>query len=180
MTTTLLSSPNPLVRPRLDPARLVDIAAGIAAMEPLWRAVVRHEPGGRRPVRLLATDDVEVWVIGWLAGQGVALHDHGDSAGALVVTEGTLLEVRATEHGLVRADLRAGARRSLPHGLVHDVVNPGPAAASSVHVYSPPLQVMTRFEPGTLRRLADDPVEQTPAALPPSVAAVLLSAARSG
>src|SRR5262245_34784611 len=97
---TLTATPAPPAAPStracgdpLPAAMLADIAAGLAAAPPLWRAVVRHDPDGRRPVRLLATDRYEVWVIGWTTGQHVRLHDHGASAGAVVVAEGELVEV---------------------------------------------------------------------------------------
>ena len=50
-------------------------------------------PGGRRPVRLVVCDLWEAWVVGWTPGQHVDVHDHGDSAGVLVVVEGDLVEV---------------------------------------------------------------------------------------
>ena len=44
------------------------------------------------------------------------------------------------------------ARRTIsavwPTDHVHDVVNPGPGVATSVHVYSPPMEKMTFFAPG--------------------------------
>src|SRR5215510_1204315 len=72
----------------LPEAVLADIAAGFAAATPLWAGAARHDPEGRRPVRLLATERYEVWVIGWTTGQRVRLHDHGGSAGMVVLTEG--------------------------------------------------------------------------------------------
>ena len=72
---------------------LADIATGLAEANTLWEAVVRHEPDGRRPIRLLVTERYEAWVIGWLDGQGVRMHDHGSSAGVVVVTEGELTEL---------------------------------------------------------------------------------------
>lgn len=125
---------------------LADIAAGIAAAPESWRHLVRHDPDGRQPVRLLATEAYEVWVIGWTPGQGVRPHDHGGSSAALVVTDGELLEV----------DLLANRRRLAPGnvlrlgpGIVHDVVNHSNAPATSVHVYSPPLTEMTYYDPDT-------------------------------
>ena len=78
---------------------LVDIASGLAASTALVEAVARHDPLGRRPVRLLATDRYEAWVIGWTTGQRVELHDHGNSVGVIAVTEGTLTEVRPDRDG---------------------------------------------------------------------------------
>src|SRR5215471_9651230 len=148
---TLTATPAPPAVPStracaepLPAAVLADIAAGLAAAPPLWRSVVRHDPEGRRPVRLLATDRYEVWVIGWTTGQHVRLHDHGASAGAVVVVEGELVEVvpriggPAAEHAL-----GGDGPRHLAVGTVHDVVNRAAAPATSIHVYSPPLSSMT-------------------------------------
>jgi len=126
---------------------LADIAAGIAAATPLWSEAVRHDPDGRQPVRLIATERYEVWVIGWTIGQSVRVHDHGDSAGAFVVTAGELTEVLPDGRGgRVERALATGRRRDLPVGLVHDVVNRKPAPATSIHVYSPPITHMTYYD----------------------------------
>ncbi len=131
---------------RLDPGALADIATGLACAEPLWRAVVRHDEGERRPVRLLATDAYEVWVIGWSPGQTLDLHDHGDSAGVVVVVEGELEERTAVDGELVDDVLRPGRVRWLPPGIVHAVRGTLDGPATSIHVYSPPLDRMTRFD----------------------------------
>ena len=146
---------------------LADIAAGFAAARPLWESTVRHHPDGRRPVRLIGTERYEVWVIGWTAGQNVRAHDHGDSTGAFVVTEGELTEVLPSgAGGVVERTLGVGRLRHLALGTVHDVVNRATAPATSIHVYSPPLTSMTyydeTFEPihresiGEERPLLDD------------------------
>ena len=134
---------------------LADIAAGFAAARPLWESAVRHDPDGRRPVRLIGTERYEVWVIGWTTGQNVRVHDHGDSTGAFVVTEGELTEVLPSGPGAaVERTLGVGRLRHLALGTVHDVVNRADAPASSIHVYSPPLTTMTYYDSETL-----DPVE---------------------
>lgn len=151
----------------LSPHVLADIAAGFAAARPLWESTVRHHPDGRRPVRLIGTERYEVWVIGWTAGQNVRAHDHGDSTGAFVVTEGELTEVLPSgAGGVVERTLGVGRLRHLALGTVHDVVNRATAPATSIHVYSPPLTSMTyydeTFEPihresiGEERPLLDD------------------------
>jgi mannose-6-phosphate isomerase-like protein (cupin superfamily) len=136
---------------------LADIATGIAAARPLWGAVVRHDTECRQPVRLLATERYEVWVIGWTSGQGVELHDHGASAGTFVVTSGTLTEVLPHPVGAVERSLEAGRVRHVPVGAVHDVVNRAGEPATSIHVYSPPLTTMTYYEPETLTPIATAP-----------------------
>ncbi len=136
----------------LSPALLADIADGLAASEDLWRSAVVHDDAERRPVRLVTTDSYEVWVIGWMPGQGVDLHDHGDSIGHIVVVDGTLTEVepRSTGGEPFIHPLEAGDGHHLPLGLVHDIVNTGTEPATSIHVYSPPLTEMTFYEPSTL------------------------------
>jgi mannose-6-phosphate isomerase-like protein (cupin superfamily) len=141
---------------------LADIARGLAAAVPLWSAVVRHDPDGRLPVRLVATERYEVWVIGWTTGQNVRVHDHGDSAGAFVVAEGELTEVIPARGGAIARTLGTGRLRHLPVGTVHDVINRAAAPATSVHVYSPPITRMTYYDPTTLEpgiteRVAPEP-----------------------
>ena len=137
---------------------LADIGRGLAASPSLWRPHAHHRPDDRRPVRLLATDHYEAWVIGWTQGQGVELHDHGDSVGTLTVIEGRLDELVLDHGGLRRRPLVAGSTATLPAGLVHDVVAPRTAPATSLHVYSPPLRSMT-FYAADGRRLRTEPVE---------------------
>lgn len=149
MTTTAVAPTRPAPLP---PEVLADICAGVAAAEAWWRPHAHHDPAGRRPVRLLATDVYEVWVIGWTTGQGVELHDHGDAAGALVVVEGGLAELtyEPGSGALAHRAITPGVVHPLPEGLVHDVVAAAPVATTSIHVYSPPLAAMRRWDPVTL------------------------------
>ncbi len=138
MTTTTIASPIPL-------DLLTDIGRGLARAPSLWRDHAHHRTGDRRPVRLLATEHYEAWVIGWTTGQGVELHDHGEAMGALTVVEGNLDELVLHGGRLRRRTLAQGTTVALPVGLVHDVVAPGPGPATSVHVYAPPLRQMTFY-----------------------------------
>jgi len=133
--------PHPIELPAeaLDRATMLDIACGIASARDLWSQHVRHDETERRPVRLLATDAYEVWVIGWTTGQGVSLHDHGGSSGVVVVTEGRLTE-RA--RGGTTRQLLVGELAELGPDDVHEVFNAADEPATSVHVYSPPLAAM--------------------------------------
>lgn len=130
----------------LDGDLLLDIASGIAAARTLWEPAGVPDPVERRCVRLLATDDYEVWVLAWAPGQAAELHDHGDAAGAVVVVEGTLTERAVEADGVRTTELPAGAARLLAVGLVHEVANESAAGAVSIHVYSPPLRTMTRYD----------------------------------
>lgn len=161
-TTEAPARPAPLA-----PEVLADIAAGIGAAEAWWRPHAHHDPDARRPVRLLATEAYEVWVIGWTAGQGVALHDHGDAAGALLVVEGGLAELAYDPGtgGLRHRALPPGEVHPLPAGLVHDVMAAAPGPTTSIHVYSPPLASMRRWDPVTLEPEAYEAVEPDAPAL---------------
>ena len=133
------------VDPPLALPLLLDIAQGLAAAEDLWRPHAHHDEAERRPVRLVASDRWEAWVIGWSTGQRVELHDHGASAGALVVVQGDLVEITEVAGRYRPRTLLTGAAVELPLGLVHDIVATGPQPATSIHVYSPVLEAMTFY-----------------------------------
>lgn len=160
---TVLTLPTPSRPAPVDDDLLEDIATGIAAATPLWRAHVRHDATERRPVRLLATPAYEVWVIGWTTGQQVPLHDHGEAAGVVAVVEGRLTERELDGSVLSVSHLPAGTVRHLPVGHVHEVVNDADAPATSIHVYSPPLSTMRSYDPSSLAPSAVEHVEHEPA-----------------
>ncbi|MFI9505856.1 cysteine dioxygenase [Nocardia sp. NPDC052566] len=142
-------------------------------------------PGDERwATRLLADDEVDVWLISWTPGKSTELHDHAGSLGALTVLSGALSEFRWNGAELRRRTLTAGDQASFPIGWVHDVMrapaqsidtagssinvtaqSTGPLEPTlSVHAYSPPLTAMSYYEVtghGTLRRtrtvLTDQP-----------------------
>jgi predicted metal-dependent enzyme (double-stranded beta helix superfamily) len=169
-----------LGRPRpLPTAVLADIATRVAHHEPLWRAVAHHDPRERRPVRLIAGERYEVWVIGWTNKQGVVLHDHGGSAAAVAVVEGTLAE-EALEGGVPRyRRLETGTIRELRPGALHSIANRWRPNATSIHVYSPPLTVMTHYQAEDLRPTGSERVEGGAPALPAAVASTLLHPAQA-
>jgi hypothetical protein len=99
--------------------------------------------------KLLATADYEVWLIAWAAAGALELHDHGGSEGAVCVAAGRLIETYTDlvdRHPLRTVTMDVGRPMALPATRVHEVWNPGPAPALSVHVYSPPLTAMTFFD----------------------------------
>lgn len=152
------------VREPLDHAVLVDIACGIAEARDLWAPHAVHDPMDRAPQRLLVTDAYEVWVIGWTEGQGVDMHDHGGSAGVLVVTEGVLTERRA---GSEPEKLGPGAVQELSPSVRHEVANLDRAPATSIHVYSPPLVAMGYYDEHGERSILLEPIPDEPAVLDP-------------
>ncbi|MFC9892874.1 cysteine dioxygenase [Nocardia sp. NPDC127579] len=123
----------------------------------------------RWATRLVADDEVDIWLISWTPGKSTELHDHAGSLGALTVLSGALAEFRWDGTQLRRRTLAAGDQAAFPIGWVHDVEHaPEPSGLGdptlSVHAYSPPLTAMSYYEVsdhGTLRRthtvLTDQP-----------------------
>jgi hypothetical protein len=100
---------------------------------------------------IVANDQFEAWVVAWPVGGAIELHDHGNSAGAVVVARGVLSEtsVRPSDDQTVFASstsVGTGEHVIFGPGYVHDFVNSGPGPALSVHVYSPALHSMTYFD----------------------------------
>jgi predicted metal-dependent enzyme (double-stranded beta helix superfamily) len=163
-TTTRPTSPASMQPGQLLGARqLVDVVRRLAASPADWVTRVRLNTAGRWYERIHLDGSHEVWVISWLPGQATGFHDHGGSAGAFAVVWGTLTERRvvgAVTTGQVLAKpVGAGASRAFGPRYIHDIGN---AAASvvavSVHAYSPPLTVMTRYDltPGGLVQLGTE------------------------
>ena len=162
MNRRLLAPPQPRspargtslwARPQPSPAGFSH--AALATMAEGLASVVTAEsvpllPGASRSfAQLLATADCEVWLIAWAAAGALEFHDHGGSSGALCVVEGQLLETYTDlvdRHPLRSVTVGPGRPMVLPATRVHEVCNPGPAPALSVHVYSPPLRTMTFFD----------------------------------
>ena len=100
---------------------------------------------------IVANEQLEAWVVAWPVGGAIELHDHGNSAGAVVVARGTLTETSVrpgTDRHLVAASTSIATGDHVVFGpdYVHDFVNGGPGPALSVHVYSPALRSMTYFD----------------------------------
>jgi mannose-6-phosphate isomerase-like protein (cupin superfamily) len=147
MTTTTISSTTP---------RLAEIARSVADRPEEWLHRVRLSADRRWYERLSRDADHEVWLISWLPGQATGFHDHGDSEGAFTVVLGSLEE---RDPGEART-VGAGESWLFGRDYVHDVRNVSSAPAVSVHVYSPPLSSMGRYEE-TDEGLIPVAVEQT-------------------
>jgi predicted metal-dependent enzyme (double-stranded beta helix superfamily) len=104
----------------------------------------------RRYELLELTDELEIWAIHWPQGQGLELHDHGGSVGALWVVEGSLEEHYVQpDRSLARRSIVSGGGAAFGPRYVHDVVNTQAAPATSVHAYSPPMESMTFYRHGS-------------------------------
>jgi mannose-6-phosphate isomerase-like protein (cupin superfamily) len=143
---------------RLTTAELTDWARALAAHPGEWLSRVRLSAEGRWYERIHRGDGHEIWLISWLPEQGTGFHDHGQSAGAFAVALGSL-----EEHDIAGArSVHAGQVRGFGPGYIHDVRNAASAPAVSVHVYSPPLAVMNRYErtdSGFVQRATEDATE---------------------
>ena len=140
------SSERPITTP-LSP-RLLAAVARDHADTARFDAVPEPAPFERTFVCVQRTRTHDVWLIRWAPGSRATLHDHGHSAGVLCVVDGELVEFQPDGrhgHGL-RQVLRRSDHRPMPPSHVHEVVNESPVIAASVHVYSPPLDVMHRYE----------------------------------
>ncbi len=129
-----------------DTANLV---GELAADPTFWREQVRHHPTERWHTRLHWSPFVEVYLLGWTAEQDTRMHDHGGSVGAFAVADGELFEERSRA-GAVTTDRRrhrAGDVVAFDARHVHNLGNLGPAVATSIHAYSPPLPFMRFYEP---------------------------------
>ncbi|WP_346048771.1 cysteine dioxygenase family protein [Actinomadura chokoriensis] len=123
-------------------AALAAAAAELADNCDEWLPRVRLSPEGRWYERLHRDGDREIWLISWLPGQSTGLHDHGGSHGAFAVALGALEEY---DLGGVRT-VTAGPPRAFGPDYLHEVRNVSAAPAVSVHVYSPPLATMNRYD----------------------------------
>ncbi|RKS73083.1 Cysteine dioxygenase type I [Actinomadura pelletieri DSM 43383] len=121
---------------------LAATAAELAERSAEWLPRVRLDPQGRWYERLHRYDDQEIWLISWLPGQTTGLHDHGGSRGAFAVALGSLQE---RDLSGVR-EITPGRARAFGPEYVHEVRNGSFAPAVSVHVYSPPLATMNRYD----------------------------------
>ena len=139
------------------PAFPLATALRLAADDALWRPALDFDPERRYYRRLLADEHHEAWLLSWLPGQGTDWHDHGGSAGAFVVVQGSLVE-RTARHGVVRGLRRVhrpGGGDEFGAQYVHRVSNDGPDPAVSLHVYAPRLTTQRDYvaDDGILRLL---------------------------
>src|SRR3954468_5795609 len=138
----------------LPDAALVVIAEGLAASVTADDRPVAPA-GGRAFRRLLSTPSYEAWLIVWSPGAVLELHDHGGATAAVHLVDGALAEglVDRANGAMRPRQLVAGCTVTIPAHQAHEVCNAGLIEAASVHVYSPPLEAMTFFDPpagGTL------------------------------
>lgn len=115
-----------------------------AADRERWVRHLRFDPSHRQWARLPAPDDVDLWLLTWQYAQSTELHDHGDSAAAVIVLRGQLRELRVDQtEALTERTLTLGQLSTVPVGERHDLIHAGDVPAVSLHGYSPRLTSMT-------------------------------------
>lgn len=134
-----------------DPLRSLtaELATTWAAAPSRWEHRVEHVEHERWYLPLTTDDHASVWLISWAPGSGIDLHDHGDSAGALVVVAGSLQErftTRGSSQRMRRRELRGGQLVTFTADHVHEVWNATDRPAVSIHAYAPTLDAMSFYE----------------------------------
>ena len=121
-----------------------------------WAHLVAHDPGRRRYELLRRDDEVEVWLICWMADHDTGFHDHDLSSGAVGVVAGAVREDRLVlGGGTVSREVAAGGTFTFTAADIHRVLHAGDEPAVTIHAYSPPLWRMGAYEvaeTGELRR----------------------------
>jgi Cysteine dioxygenase type I len=133
----------------MAPSKLLAIAKELAYGAENWPAM--REPARRVWELIDSSQDFEAWFIGWPPGGAIELHDHGESGGAVVVAQGELVEMVITADGkgplaMTNTVLPTSASVTFDRSHIHEIVNPGPGPAISVHVYAPRLTAMTYYD----------------------------------
>jgi hypothetical protein len=150
----LASAPSLERRPDTDsivplPPRLLSALAFTHAAVANFDEISEPRPGDRTSERIFRSETHDIWLIRWGAGARTELHDHGESAGAICVVAGELVENRPNPAGVgrpLRRVLRELDDRPMAPSHIHEIVNESDTVAASVHVYSPPLATMQHFD----------------------------------
>ena len=145
----------------LGAIELVRFAAELARAPERWRELVRPVGDGRVYEAIWSDERVNAWAIRWSADSDTGFHDHDDSAGAIVVIDGSVIEERLTMGG-APLGRRFGAGQSfhLPPSAIHRVRHAG-APALTIHAYSPPLSRQGVYRTGPDGVLERDAIPYT-------------------
>src|SRR5215210_7632733 len=91
----------------MSPAELL---REVAADRARWAGQVRHDPSERQYALVHRDEVAEVYLVCWMDGHDTGFHDHDDSAAAIAVVEGAVVDERlalgttiATRYGEARS-----------------------------------------------------------------------------
>lgn len=129
------------------------LAHSLAHQRHIWLSLIDFDPISRSRALISSSPDHDAWLLTWLPGQRSGWHDHADSSGSYLILQGALTELATTltsgDQGppaLQTAALRTrDEQHSFGRRYVHNIANLGPDPAVSLHVYTPPLTVMTTY-----------------------------------
>ncbi|MCE7083281.1 cysteine dioxygenase family protein [Streptomyces sp. ST2-7A] len=141
-------------------ADFVALARRTARDRARWEPLVRYDPVSRWYHRLDAGPGHEVWLLGWLPGQGSGRHAHGASSGVWTVLRGALTE-RTGPAGTGGRLTVPGALHLIAPGSPHEVSNDTLEPAVSLHVYFPGLTEMPML-PADPARTETSPTHHPP------------------
>ncbi|MBC6456952.1 cysteine dioxygenase [Actinomadura sp. HBU206391] len=106
-----------------------------------WWHLVRFDAAQPVRTRLDGTEDIELWLTVWPPGHRTHLHDHDATPVAMLVA-GELTEVAISPDGATERPLRINRARvfarkapsgSPGEGRLHELANPGPTYAITLH-----------------------------------------------
>jgi predicted metal-dependent enzyme (double-stranded beta helix superfamily) len=97
-----------------------------------WWHLVHLDPSGPSRVTLTGADGVLVWLTTWPPGHRTDRHDHGVTEVSTVIA-GELSEFAIAADGVTERPLRANRVRVHGSGRTHELLNPGPAFAITLH-----------------------------------------------
>lgn len=127
------------------------------------------DPRQYRRVRLWRNASWEALLLCWLPGHHTTIHDHGGSTGVSLVLMGALHEARYSWEGegcplrpAGCGDLSAGEVTYELDDTIHEISNESAAPSASLHLYSPPLEVLGAYDMFEGRR-REVPVADRPA-----------------
>jgi alkylation response protein AidB-like acyl-CoA dehydrogenase/quercetin dioxygenase-like cupin family protein len=149
-----------------------------------WQKVVRFDPKQKIRIVVHRDEQTEILLQCWSPGQASGFHDHCRTVGVAEVLQGTIEEtvLRSGRGPLGKARthlVNAGGSLVFEDGKLHRMRCAGDGPAVTLHIYSPPLGAVGRYDPDDVaagRTAAMYPVEHGGADLG---AAPLLAAARA-
>lgn len=132
--------------PRRSPipvSALLEMAEGLAWCGRSVPAGPDDAPDRPRWLRLLRTRAYDAWLLTWPPGATLPCHGHGGSVGVVQMASGSLLEIAPAADGA--AGPARAIRRHHPSTTgpeeTHELRNVSSEEVTSVHLFSPPLDL---------------------------------------
>ncbi|MFC6884350.1 MULTISPECIES: cysteine dioxygenase [Actinomadura] len=104
----------------------------LAARPGDWWHRVAFDPDAPVRVALSEARGVRTWLVTWPPGHRTGVHDHGGTSVSTVIA-GELAEVTIASDGVAERPLRTNRVRVHGGGHAHELTNPGPAYAVTLH-----------------------------------------------